>query len=182
MRYDDQVFFREEQSFRQPWVWACVLGPMLLIACGIAWQVMSGKPWGSHPLPIAALLWIEVLLAVIALWVYKMRLVTEVRADALRVQFRWLWRPRIIPFAEIQSYHAVTYNPLREYGGWGIRYGGAGDMAYNVSGDRGVRLEFTNGGRLLVGSQRPEELARALDVATRADVAPPARTHGWSGA
>jgi hypothetical protein len=39
-----------------------------------------------------------------------------------------------------------------EYGGWGIKYGKMG-KAYNVSGNRGVQLEFTDGKRLLIGSQ-----------------------------
>ncbi len=180
MRDDDQFFFREEQSFRQPWVWACVLLPMVLIACGIAWQVVSGRPWGNRPLPTVALVGNEMVLAAIAVWVYQMRLVTEVRAAELGVHFQWLWQRRRIPFAEIHSYRAVTYNPIREYGGWGIRYGANGAKAYNVSGDHGVQVEFMNGGRLLIGSQRPEELVRALDAAMHSGATPPVRAHGWS--
>lgn len=54
-----------------------------------------------------------------------------------------------------------TYSPLKEYGGWGIRYGSNG-KAYNVSGNQGVQLEFRDGKRLLVGSQLPLELLNAL--------------------
>ena len=182
MKQDDQLLFREEQRFRQPWVWACVFVPMILTAAGILWQFWSGRPPGSGPLPTASLVRIELALAAVAVWVYQMRLVTEVRAAELSLHFRWLWRRRRIPVAEIRRHNVVAYNPVREYGGWGIRYGAAGDMAYNVSGDRGVRLELTNGDHLLVGSQRPEELARALDVALRvAAPPPPAHPHGWSG-
>ncbi len=53
---------------------------------------------------------------------------------------------------------------MKEYGGWGIRYGMKG-MAYNVSGNRGVQLEFETGKRLLIGSQRPEELVSQIQVA-----------------
>ena len=35
-------------------------------------------------------------------------------------------------------------------------------MAYNVSGDRGVQLELVNGTRLLIGSQRSEELVKTI--------------------
>lgn len=177
---DGQLFFREEQSFRQRWVWAFVLLPMVLIGCGIAWQVLTGRPWGNRPLSTGALVAVEAVLAAIAVWVYQMRLVTEVRADKLSVHFQWLWRPRRIPFAEIHSYRAVTYNPISEYGGWGIRYGAHGTQAYNVSGDRGVQVEFINGKRLLIGSQRADELARALDAAMRADASPPVAAHHWA--
>jgi hypothetical protein len=37
-------------------------------------------------------------------------------------------------------------------------------MAYNVSGDRGVQIELLNGKRLLIGSQRAEELWQAIQA------------------
>lgn len=40
--------------------------------------------------------------------------------------------------------------------GWGE------NVALNARGDRGVRLMLTDGRRVLVGSQRAEELAAAL--------------------
>jgi hypothetical protein len=65
----------------------------------------------------------------------------------------------------VKSHEVITYSPLRDYGGWGIRYGSKG-KAYNVSGNRGVRLELSNGKRLLFGSQRPEELSEAVAAAS----------------
>ena len=54
-----------------------------------------------------------------------------------------------------------TYSPITEYGGWGIKWG-SGGKAYNVSGNRGVQQEFTDGKRLLIGSQKPEQLDSAI--------------------
>jgi hypothetical protein len=180
MSENEQVFFREEQSFRQRWIWVPLLLPLLFVSAGLLWLLT--RPPGSVPPQLwRSLAATDLVLAAVTLWLYKMRLVTEVRAGYLVLHFQWLWRRRWIPFTDIQSYRVVTYNPVAEYGGWGIRYGAAGDKAYNVSGTRGVRLEFTNGGRLLIGSQRPEELARALDLALRADATPPIRAHEWSG-
>ena len=44
-----------------------------------------------------------------------------------------------------------------DHGGWGIR-GTEHDRIFSQSGDRGVRLQLGDG-TLLLGSQRPEELA-----------------------
>ena len=55
----------------------------------------------------------------------------------------------------------MTYSPLVEYGGWGIR-GWGKNVALNARGNRGVRLMLMDGRRVLVGSQRAEELAAAL--------------------
>lgn len=71
-----------------------------------------------------------------------------------------LYRRRIA-LADIASAEAVTYSPLAEYGGWGVKWG-RGGMALNARGNRGVRLTLRDGKRVLVGSQRPGELAEAL--------------------
>ena len=39
--------------------------------------------------------------------------------------------------------------------------------AYNVSGNRGVQLKLSTGNGLLIGSQRPEELAQAIQEGMR---------------
>jgi hypothetical protein len=66
----------------------------------------------------------------------------------------------------LKSHEAITYSPLRDYGGWGIRRGAKG-KAYNVSGNHGVRLELSDGKRILIGSQRPEELSEAVAAALK---------------
>jgi hypothetical protein len=87
----------------------------------------------------------------------------EVQGATLSYRFFPLQRkPRIVDLREIRAARAVTYRPIRDYGGWGIRLGAKG-WAYNVSGDRGVELEMTNGTLLLIGSQRPEDLAAAIE-------------------
>jgi hypothetical protein len=75
-------------------------------------------------------------------------------------------RPRVIDLENIESVEAVRYSPLRDYGGWGIRHGSAG-KAYNVSGNQGVVLRLKNGKTVLLGSQRYEELAAAIESARR---------------
>ena len=69
---------------------------------------------------------------------------------------------RRIPFGEIERFEARTYSPIREYGGWGLRGWGMDRRAYNVSGNRGVELTLRDGGRVMIGSQRSEELAQAI--------------------
>ena len=68
-----------------------------------------------------------------------------------------------IKLEDLVKYEVRTYNPIRDYGGWGIRWGSKG-KAYNVSGNRGVYLEYSDGKKLLIGSQKPEKFAEALDL------------------
>ncbi|SEH67110.1 hypothetical protein SAMN05192561_12715 [Halopenitus malekzadehii] len=69
---------------------------------------------------------------------------------------------RQISWSEIERYEAKRYSPLREFGGWGIRWT-PGEIAYNVSGDQGMWIERTNGRAVLVGTQHPEEFVRVID-------------------
>jgi len=62
---------------------------------------------------------------------------------------------------DIEKFKALEYSPLKEYGGWGIKYGFKG-KAYNVSGNKGVKIFLNNGTNIMFGSQKHLELAKAL--------------------
>lgn len=86
------------------------------------------------------------------------------RVDGKGVHIRTLYvARRTLPFTDIESAEAVDYRPLRDYGGWGLRLGPAG-KAYNMKGDRGVQLKLKDGGGVLVGSGRSDELARIIQT------------------
>ncbi len=162
--------FCEIQRFRQTWIWVLVLPISLfliiLFGYGMVKQLIFGHSWGSRPLSDTALaiigpLWILFGIGLAYLF-YSTKLITEVRNDGLYIRFFPLTH-REIPFQDIRRCEVRTYSPIREFGGWGIRYGRKA-KAYNVSGNRGVQLELSNGKRLLIGSQRPEELARAIEA------------------
>ncbi len=43
------AYFREVQKFRQKWLWALLLGLLLLFGWGLYQQLVLGRPWGNHP-------------------------------------------------------------------------------------------------------------------------------------
>jgi hypothetical protein len=161
------IYFREVQRFRQPWYWAIQIPALAALAYILCRQLVLGKPVGDHPAANTSLAIIAATIALFVVWFIKLELITEVRDDVLEVRFRGLFVRRVIPLAEIRNFEARTYRPIREYGGWGVR-SGAGGMAYNVSGNRGVDLRLTDGKSLMIGSQRPEEFALALRTRTGA--------------
>ncbi|MGA2735954.1 MAG: hypothetical protein ABSG65_00725 [Bryobacteraceae bacterium] len=152
--------FREEQRFE--WFWTamfCV--PALLIAYGLYRQVWLNQPFLSD-----ALLWPAfAVAAVVAVWFLRLKLVTEVRADGLYICFVWLWPARTIRWDQIRSVTIRRYRPIREFGGWGVRWDARG-IVYHARGNRGARLVLDTGERVLIGSQRADELARAVGKRT----------------
>ena len=65
-------------------------------------------------------------------------------------------------FDYIHEAHAITYSPLKDYGGWGIRYGRKG-KAYNVSGNKGVMLSMKDGKAIMIGSQNNKDLWNVIN-------------------
>lgn len=59
------------------------------------------------------------------------------------------------------SVESVIYNPIGDWGGWGIRYNSRG-RAYNMYGNEGVEVTLKNGKVILFGTQRPDELYNAI--------------------
>ena len=162
------VRYREVQKFRQKWLWVLLLAVALsLIAVfgyGMITQLVFGHTWGNRPLSDTALSvvgMLMILMGVGLVWLlYTIRLQTEVRYDGVYIHFYPLARQTVL-FDEIVGCEVRTYRPIREYGGWGVRYGRTGKV-YNVDGNRGVQLKLSNGKGLLIGSRRPEELAQAI--------------------
>ncbi len=63
-----------------------------------------------------------------------------------------------LPLREVTASEAVTFSPLRDFGGYGIRYGG-GTAAYYLQGHEGVRLTTASGKKYLIGSGSAPTLA-----------------------
>ena len=160
--------YREVQQFRQPLLWLVVLAVVGVSIYGAVQQLGMGQPFGTNPAPDAGMIGVVLIFGFgFPLLFYVANLTTEVRGDGLYFRFfPFHWSFHKIPFEELEAYEVRTYRPLRDYGGWGIRYGRMG-KAYNVSGNQGVQFGLTNGDRLMIGSQRPHEFAEALDVAMR---------------
>lgn len=153
--------FREVQYFHQRWRFAVLAGLVAVFVYGSYLQLVRGEPWGQRPVPNVMLAGMTIGIAGLLYWLLKIHLVTEVCDREVLVHFVLLWKPRRLPFAAIISAEPVTYRPIEQYGGRGIRRGRHG-WAYTVEGNRGVKLLLAGGEEFLLGSQKPEELAEAI--------------------
>ena len=165
---DRAVLFHEVQEFRRLWLAflffpgsAALIG---LFGFGMYRQLGRGIPFGSDPMPNSLLRVLGpfmILLGCFLIFMFLcMRLIVTVKREGLYIRYVPFVNRRI-SFGDIERCEARTYNPLREYGGWGIR-GGKKRRAYSVRGNRGVVLRFRNGSSLLIGSQKADELAAAI--------------------
>lgn len=101
------------------------------------------------------------------LWILFSALRISVTSKEVHVQYG-LFGPRI-PIEAIESCEACEYD-WKQYGGWGIRYGRDGSVAYNMLGDAGraVRITYKKGTKtkkVLLAARDPERLATAIQQA-----------------
>ncbi len=144
---DDDAAFREEQGFDQIWVWA-LLGIELVVL--LVPLLLTAQPWWTLVLSVGVMVLTMALLASFKL---------QTRIDSAGVHYRMKpihWKEQTIPWDEIDQIFVRKYSPIKEYGGWGIRFGRNG-KAYNVKGNYGIQIVKKNGKRLLLGTQQPEE-------------------------
>lgn len=144
--------FEEVQRFRQPWLWAVALGVSAFAVVTVVVQ---------RPGPVLSALLLG-LPAVGLPGTYLARLRTEAREDGLYITLWPLHRsPRRVAFADVTDHETIEIRPFRDYGGIGIRRT-PGGWAYVVGAGGAVRLEREEAPSVVVGTERPEDLDRAV--------------------
>jgi hypothetical protein len=143
-----EILFEERQKFNQWWLWVILLVLPLL----------SIIPFNSDGINYNYVL----ISIAIPLIFYFFELRTFVTKEGLHYQFfPFHFKKHLIKLDEIEKIEALQYKPLGDYGGWGIRYGFKG-KAYNISGNKGVKVHLTNKRNILFGSQKHNGLAQTL--------------------
>jgi hypothetical protein len=156
--------YRESQRLRQAWVIGLALTPAFVAWYVFIGQVVLGRTVGNNPAPDWAVWLIFALVGVgLPAALFTIRLIVDVTDAAVTVRFGSLV-VRWVSLGEVQSAKVVKYRPLRQFWGWGIRWSPHDGWAYTASGNHGVRVTLNDGRSLLIGSQRPGELAESINA------------------
>ncbi len=141
------ISFTETQQFRQRWLWGIISASILI---GIAGLLIDSSAW-----PVIVI----VLVLPLLMWVYRL----DTRFDQEGVHYKVfpLFGWRTIRWINITKATVTTY----EFVGYGVRWN-FGEWVYNVNGNQGLRLETSNGKRILIGTQKPDEVRAFLAAST----------------
>lgn len=146
--------FREIQKFDQWWLWLILLSAFLLPLI-LLFQDMEEK---AEPNMIVVLVVFIFGIAFLAFF-RIMNLQTEIDQQKIFIRFypilskTFLWK-------DVQSAELIDYGFV---GGWGIRYFTKYGTVYNVKGNKGLAIVLNNGKKLLIGTQKKDELIRFLE-------------------
>ncbi len=160
--------FHEVQRFKSPFIRYSMafmtLSFIVLFGNGAIQQIVYGKPWGTQPLSDITLITTGAIIFffMIALdfFFFCLHLTVTVKGDGLHINLFPLAK-RTISFEEIKGSCPVTYNAIKEYGGWGIK-NFAGKKTYTLSGNQGIELQLVDNTVILVGSQHPHKLHECI--------------------
>jgi hypothetical protein len=159
-KHTGEILFKETQRFRQWWLWLI----LIFVAANSLWVMIhefrsgQGDTLDRIVLPLLLLL----LPASVIFFMLYIKLETEIKEDGMYVRFFPLHKQfRFFAWEEIEQAYVRTYKPLLEYGGWGLR-GFSNNRALNISGKEGLQLMMKDGRKLLIGTQKPQEISEVL--------------------
>lgn len=158
----ERILFSEKQSFNQWWLWLILIGTAIFSSYAVEKGLPAGSPLKRHLYELLANGWVIGLLAVLFLII---RLETFVKEDGIYVRFFPIqFRFRQFCWKDLSQIYVREYTPLREFGGWGIRWKNLSgrEKAYNIKGNEGLQLEIKGKKKLLIGTQKSEELKQVL--------------------
>ena len=155
MRNDKE--YLENQQFRHPVLWAGFgLGAFYIFGHSLGAFIKNMTIVGDG-------LFTSILFALVILLFFFAKLSTQINEEGIRIKFFPFHTKSVLyPWEQIQELKIITYRPLRDFGGWGIRYGPKGIKAFNVSGKDGLLITLKNGQKRMVGTQQLSDLETFL--------------------
>jgi hypothetical protein len=153
------ALFTERQKLNQWWIWLIMMGINAVFICIILMQYLNTQ---QINIGMVAGLGINNIMTVLMFSI--LRLDTEITDEGINVRFFPFHLSFIkIEWGKITKSYVREYRPLKEYGGWGIKYGYSGQgKAYSVSCNKGIQLVLADGSRLLIGTNKAEEVKEIL--------------------
>lgn len=156
--------FKEEQRFTQPLI-TVTLTLSFLVVNGI---VIREYLKDDSDLNLTELSIIIGLFIVFTLPIFLIKLITRIDDQGVHYCFFPFHRKhKTISWYEIKSASVRKYDPIGDYGGWGIKGGSLWNSskgkAINVKGTIGIQLELNNSKKVLIGTQKEVEAIKVLE-------------------
>lgn len=149
--------FKEKQRFNQWWLYAIFILVLAVLGTGM-YKNSDGFTNFHSPILILLLLAATIPMALI-LW---MELITRIDKEGISVKYSPFGSShKFFSWKDIEECYIRKYNPLLEYGGYGIR-GIGRKKAYNVSGNLGIQIVTRDKKNFLIGTRKPEEAREVI--------------------
>jgi hypothetical protein len=154
--------FKEEQRFTQTWLIVLLGMTMLPVLILISKTYLANRMSLLNALVVIGF----VLIATGFIFICKLK----TRIDDIGIHYQFFpfhFKMKTIFWKNVKDAKVRQYNPLTEYGGWGIKGGSlwkkANGIAYNVKGNIGIQLILNDNKKILIGTQNKTDANNTID-------------------
>lgn len=152
--------FKEEQTYKGTWVMYLILMfeiPTLILVTVL---VLNGEP--DQKEAFWSLIFVFLIMAMVLALIINLRLTTRIDESGVHFRYFPFTKWRIIPKAQIRSAEVISFSPLTDHGGWGIK-GNRTTKAFTVIGDKGLKLDINEKKKIVIGTQKSRELSEFIE-------------------
>ncbi|MCK5848696.1 MAG: hypothetical protein KAH01_05815 [Caldisericia bacterium] len=159
----EELIYEDNQHLNMWWVWLIVILLTIFMWYSAIMQLIFNTPIGTNPGSDTFIFIFWLLFGVLfPIFIATCNMLIKVDNKCIKiVSGNRLLFNRTIMLNNISKAEIKTYNPLKEYGGWGNR-GFGKNKAYTVSGNRGLQLTLIDESKVLIGSNDPESLLEII--------------------
>lgn len=134
----------------------------ILLTTSIIITISSGGDFLSTNL-IENLPPLLIITSVLAL-LWSVKLQWELDPNQFSFSFKpFVWKNKTYPINEIETIEFCKINPLRDFGGWGLRYSSKLGKAYTTHGNTVLRIHLKNHKILNFTAENTPELTELID-------------------
>lgn len=167
------IEFNEKQYQKSWWKWLIMIGVDLMLIVGAIMQICFGKAFGDTPMSNTMLIIFTIFIILLSVALLSSYLQTYINSDGVYIKyFPFHLKYKFFSWESIESAKVRSYNPLMEFGGWGIkrtklsfrnfRFEIKSSICYTVSGTNGLELSLKNGKKVMIGTHSPNSLDETL--------------------
>ncbi len=152
--------FKEEQTYRGTWVIYLILMleiPTLVLVATLVLTSETDQKEG-----IIGLIFVLFIMTTAMVFIFNLKLTTRIDSNGIHFRYFPFIKWRSIPKAQIRSAEVISFSPLTDHGGWGIK-GNSSTKAYTVIGDKGLKLDINEKKKIVIGTQKPKELSEFIE-------------------
>ena len=159
--FTSEILYTETQRIKN-WLWFLILA---FISIGVYATIkdLTLQTLTTHSFNLVILIALPLFVIV---FISLLKLETQITQHGIYVKFfPFHFQFKFYSWHDILFIDVLTYKPLLEYGGWGLRWSIKGNgKAYTMSGNVGLKLVLRNNNQLLIGTSNATELQTIIDA------------------
>ena len=161
------TYFEETQFSDSAWVWLAILALQSVVFSFLIFNFDTNEIT-KFTIKQYYIMWGIFSIMFIAIYVlFKiMNLYMKIGGGGIEYQYKpFMKKPIFIQIADIQTYSVREYSAIKEFGGRGFKPNtkSKNAPAYTMKGKYGIELNLRNSRTILIGTQRKEALAYAME-------------------